>query len=230
MRNITYIITATTKNYLFMNKTSKDTLKEPTSLRQASILLAATKVFEMHGYSATTMDAVAAEANVAKGSLYNYFPSKQKLFEAVFDASFTEDEAVIDALVAAPISAVEKIGLYVDHWFSRLEHCKKIGGLILEFWAHATRAQAGDETAIFQEVHNRWHNRIRDIIHQGIADGDFRDEIDANNAAIMVLAMIDGMTIHAIMNAGIKIDANLSNKIKLGLLTSLGSSKNVKDL
>ncbi len=208
-----------------MSETSKNILTEPTSRRRADILRAATNVFEKNGYSATTMAAVAAEANVAKGSLYNYFPSKQKLFEAVFNESFAEDEATMDALVASPLSATEKISRYVDHWFGRLEHAKKIGGLIMEFWAHATRGRAAKETTIFQEVYSRWHERIREIINQGVADGDFRDEIDASNAAMVVLAMIDGMTMHAIMHTGIKIDANLSDKIKLGLLTSLSGSK-----
>jgi AcrR family transcriptional regulator len=43
--------------------------------------LAATafRLFEAHGYDAVTMEQVAAEADVAKGTLYNHFPVKEAL-------------------------------------------------------------------------------------------------------------------------------------------------------
>jgi len=43
---------------------------------------AALTVFHARGYEGTTMPAIAEEAGIAPGTLYNYFPSKEKLLFA----------------------------------------------------------------------------------------------------------------------------------------------------
>jgi len=48
--------------------------------KRASALDAALKVFAENGYTAATMDAIAAEAGLTKPTLYQYFPSKDELF------------------------------------------------------------------------------------------------------------------------------------------------------
>jgi AcrR family transcriptional regulator len=47
------------------------------------ILAAASRLFRLHGYGATSMDAVAKEADVSKATLYVYFSGKRELFGAV---------------------------------------------------------------------------------------------------------------------------------------------------
>ena len=42
-------------------------------------------LFTQHGYSATSLDAIVAGAEVTKGALYHHFSGKQALFEAVFE-------------------------------------------------------------------------------------------------------------------------------------------------
>ena len=51
--------------------------------REARILQAALTVFAQAGYSGATMDAVAAEAGLSKPTLYQYFASKEALFQAM---------------------------------------------------------------------------------------------------------------------------------------------------
>jgi AcrR family transcriptional regulator len=46
----------------------------------------ATRLFAEHGYEGTSIEAVLAEANVSRGSLYHHFASKEALFEAVLQS------------------------------------------------------------------------------------------------------------------------------------------------
>ena len=48
------------------------------------IVKAAISVFGQVGYDAAAMSEVATQAGVAKGTLYLYFPSKEKLFEEIY--------------------------------------------------------------------------------------------------------------------------------------------------
>jgi TetR/AcrR family transcriptional repressor of mexJK operon len=50
--------------------------------RRTRIIAGASEIFIAEGYEGASMSQIAASANVSKGTLYNYFPSKQALFAA----------------------------------------------------------------------------------------------------------------------------------------------------
>lgn len=54
---------------------------------RTAIVGAATDLFGRQGYAETTMDGIAAAAGVAKGAVYHHFPTKERLFETVFEAT-----------------------------------------------------------------------------------------------------------------------------------------------
>lgn len=61
--------------------------------RRDAILEVAGRSFLEHGYSGTTMSGIAAKLGGSKGTLWNYYPSKEVLFGAVLDratAAFRE--------------------------------------------------------------------------------------------------------------------------------------------
>ena len=64
-----------------------------TDRKRVAIIDAAIEEFLAAGYDATSMDRIAARANVSKRTVYNHFPSKEALFAAIlhqlWDASQT---------------------------------------------------------------------------------------------------------------------------------------------
>jgi len=57
-------------------------MRRKTETRRLSFVEAAGKLFVAQGFGAVTMEAVAAAAGASKVTLYGYFPSKERLFEA----------------------------------------------------------------------------------------------------------------------------------------------------
>ncbi len=53
--------------------------------RQRDILAAARHLFNLKGYYNTTLEEIAQQAEFGKGTIYNYFPSKQALFFGIID-------------------------------------------------------------------------------------------------------------------------------------------------
>ncbi len=51
--------------------------------KKVAILEAAIELFQLNGFQGTSMDAIAARAEVSKRTVYNHFPSKQDLFETI---------------------------------------------------------------------------------------------------------------------------------------------------
>ncbi|MEO5795040.1 MAG: TetR/AcrR family transcriptional regulator, partial [Rhodoferax sp.] len=54
-----------------------------THRKREAILQAAISEFRAHGFAGTSMDRVAAVAEVSKRTVYNHFPSKDELFAAI---------------------------------------------------------------------------------------------------------------------------------------------------
>ncbi len=79
-------------------------------LRRDEIILAAEKVFFSKGFDYTTMDHIAEEAELSKGTLYLYFKSKEDLHMAVARKSIRLlREATLKATEGEG-NAVEKLG------------------------------------------------------------------------------------------------------------------------
>ncbi len=61
------------------------TKRLPRAVREQQMLDAAVQEFSVNGYHETSMDAIAARAEISKPMLYLYYGSKEELFGAVLD-------------------------------------------------------------------------------------------------------------------------------------------------
>jgi len=74
-----------------------------------AILLAATQVFEAHGYAAGTTNRIASQAGVSIGTLYQYFPSKEAIAVALLERHITDTDHRLHEWVGHMV--VERHGL-----------------------------------------------------------------------------------------------------------------------
>ncbi len=96
---------------------AREPKRERGKQRVAALLDAAAAVFAEKGYAGATMTEIAERAGAAIGSLYQFFPSKEALAEALFDR-FAERWAASFARVeelAPGRSARELADLFIDH-------------------------------------------------------------------------------------------------------------------
>lgn len=68
-----------------MENKDKAGKKRDTSAKRKSILDAAIRTFRDEGYESASMDRIAENAGASKRTVYNHFPSKDDLFQAVID-------------------------------------------------------------------------------------------------------------------------------------------------
>ncbi|WGR94756.1 TetR/AcrR family transcriptional regulator [Bradyrhizobium sp. ISRA443] len=76
---------------------------------RTSIVKAARRIFGERGFTATTMDDIAAGARVAKGAVYHHFATKEAVFEAVFEQVSVDLVADLDRVARAendPLAAM----------------------------------------------------------------------------------------------------------------------------
>jgi len=190
--------------------------------KRDAILAAALKVFNEHGYSAATVDAVAAEAGVAKGSVYNYFRGKEDLFRQVFAEAVMTAERDVGGLADDIGPASRHLERLLDYWYERLGYFRQIGRLVLEFWTTAAReAQHGELTAVLIEVYARWRERIASILAQGAQAGEFSKEFNSPVAAALIMGILDGIQVESILGIGMNVDKEFLGSLKRAIMLAL---------
>src|SRR5918911_926226 len=75
----------------------------------AAILDAAERHFLARGYEATKVDEIAADADVAVGSIYNHFESKEGLYAALLERALATFETYMHEEAPPDLSPVEKV-------------------------------------------------------------------------------------------------------------------------
>lgn len=74
---------------------------------RASLLSTARRVFSEHGYAATSMDDLTAQAGLTRGALYHHFGDKRGLLAAVVDQIDAETDTRLQAISNAAEDAWE---------------------------------------------------------------------------------------------------------------------------
>jgi AcrR family transcriptional regulator len=85
--------------------------------RRGEILSAARSVFAERGYASATLDEIAARAELAKGTIYNYFKNKEDIFREVVESVLTDFEEMAKDAVGDRGSAREIYYRYAERTF-----------------------------------------------------------------------------------------------------------------
>ncbi len=88
--------------------------------RRARIEAAATTLIGQRGYGVASIDAIAAAAGITAPVLYEHFPSKPALYEAVLQSHFANLRAIWRTRIGDRLAA-SSVADSVDAWFSYVE-------------------------------------------------------------------------------------------------------------
>jgi len=174
--------------------------------KRSRILAAAQEVFAEHGFDAARMEEVARRARVGKGTLYNYYESKEDLLIHALIASMEElrDQiaTTVDPNLDDPIRAVEHV--------LRMLIVEGIPGFTQRL--HSLHNQASGVIARDPEARRRlfeasqafYRERERDferLIEAGARAGQFRSDVDPAEISLLLQAVFDGLLRRASFDA-----------------------------
>jgi AcrR family transcriptional regulator len=97
------------------------------------IFKTALELFRENGFDATTMQEVAARANVAKGAAYYYFPSKDAIIQAYYEAVQTEQERLCDEAFAKTNDLKKRLHVAMHSKFDLAQDDRKLLGIVFRY-------------------------------------------------------------------------------------------------
>lgn len=137
------------------------------------ILEAAFRLFLVKGLGDTKMIDIANEAGIGKGTIYEYFSSKEELFETLFEQKVISAYQRIDEVLAQKTTAKSKLMAYVsfDSTLTKNMPVSRdvINNLMIDSSSHCSSPA---RTCIKRLMDYRF-SILYDIISDGIKNGEF---------------------------------------------------------
>ncbi len=160
--------------------------------KRTKILEAAITVFAKRGIAKTKMTDSAEAAQSGKGTIYEYFHSKNQMFIDAFFHVMKKTEDIFKKRIASKADPIEKLRSLFDAWkevFS--SDFKDYMEIVLDFWAEGIRNK--DEAATFSLKKIYADNRriTKDILDEGVAKGKFKP-MNTQIVASIILGAMDG--------------------------------------
>jgi TetR/AcrR family transcriptional regulator len=167
--------------------TREEVLKE---FRVRELLEAARKVIGRYGFQGTTIEKVAEEAGVAKGTVYLYFTTKEDLMHAAVLEGMRGMINQVNQATATIASPVERLKAQVREHFRVLDSNQDfLKALILE---RSFAVPNGDEHAReLLDFFTGYLNSLADLLRQGVERGELR-KIDTQLVAFSLNELVVG--------------------------------------
>jgi len=160
------------------------------------ILAAALKLFAEKGFASVSMQEIAAAAEFATGTLYNFFPSKEDLFFELLVATAEESLGMILPTLDGPDSEEMKLSRFIrlHEWIIR-EQSSALRLYVLE---SGGRCLPGPRVkAKKKEIDDQIVSRLSQTIASGIAKGILND-VDPVIAAKCLSASLESLILAAV--------------------------------
>ncbi len=165
------------------------------SKRKADILAAAEKVFFQHGVTAASMDSVAKQANVSKGTLYLYFKNKNALYRAILRRAFETLNSFVQhhtdkvaengkAKVMAAGRAYINFSKEYPGYFDAILHYENDTVGLDNVETESMRSMIAGNTVL---------ETLAGFIKMGIADGSISSELHPLKQALLLWGSITGI-------------------------------------
>jgi AcrR family transcriptional regulator len=168
--------------------------------RRAALLGAAVRVFGERGFECATMERIAEEADVAKGTTYLYYRSKQSIYDAALSRGFAElDEQTREVIDRAP-NFREAISAFMtaraEYFF---EH--------RDFFRMYVSAMARQITSVkpraseLQAMVDRQTRRLEQAVARAAARREIR-QVDTAATAVAIFDLTRGLVARRMVSTG----------------------------
>ena len=162
---------------------------------------AAERLFSRHGFHATSIDAVAAEAGYTKGAVYSNFDSKEDLFFAVYERRVDRRVEEMETALREASTVVEAFERMAPGGEGRREPGDGWLAVFFEFWAHVLR---------HPELKQRFAAQHRRVIEPVAAALDVRG--DSYKVATAHFAMQTGLQLERLTQPDV-VDADFGRRM-----------------
>jgi TetR/AcrR family transcriptional regulator of autoinduction and epiphytic fitness len=181
------------------------------SQTQGLLAETAIRLFETHGYDAVTMELIAANADVAKGTLYNHFATKEAVLAHWIHAQLEADLIRLQPRVARQAGFVPALSMLLG---ASAAWCEKHRALLvpyIRFRFLSLEVSEHDEGASNSDMADGFAL----LIAKGQASGELRDDLATTHLATLFHHLYLGALMRWLTVPGLRLKQEFAVVIEL---------------
>ena len=156
------------------------------------ILERSAPIFNIRGYSGTSVGDVAREAELEKAGIYNHFSGKEDLALAAFDYSTGIMRRRFEKAIEGEEGVLDRLLAIVNEFGRLIEDPPVAGGCAML----NTAVESDDAYPALKEraagVATDWLRLVGGLIKEGVASGELKTDADPREAATVVVGTLEG--------------------------------------
>jgi len=152
------------------------------------IIDAARELFNIYGFTKTTMTDIAGRLNMSKASLYYYFKDKETIFNALRERELEQFTEEINKIVSNSNDAKSKLLEYTKKEIKLLQKLLTLSSLVFD---NSIETKPLSSSSL-KEFKIKERNFVKDILHKGIQLNEFK-EINIDEYAELFLVVLEGL-------------------------------------
>ncbi|WP_148687419.1 TetR/AcrR family transcriptional regulator [Candidatus Nitrosocosmicus hydrocola] len=167
------------------------------------ILHSAVECFSKNGFDRTRMDEISLSADVSKGTLYNYFNSKEELFHALCDDSLELLKIQLDTLFT---SSKNDLISNAELFYENFQKIQKEGTALVFFEALSESTRNPKLQKILIKHRLKIFKVVENYLQLQIDKGFLKEDSSLEYLAAGLVSLFDGITAGSLL--GIPEDFN----------------------
>lgn len=166
--------------------------RKSADVRKAEIIEAALRLAGKVGPDRLTTAAVASAVGLTQPGVFRHFPKKQGLWDAVADHIGTRMEAGWAESARCKGAPADRVRSLVAAQLRLIQSTPAIPAILFSRELHSRNAAL--RKALFGLM-NRLHGLVARSIVEACGAGEFRDDLDPDDAAFLVIGLIQGLAL-----------------------------------
>ncbi|TGC08988.1 TetR/AcrR family transcriptional regulator [Methanolobus halotolerans] len=143
------------------------------------------RLFKEKGFENTTIDEITREVGIAKGTFFNYFPTKGSLLLYFREQKHELIHELLEAEKSKNVPTKEKIKGFLVLLAESYEKDKELTKLfILEYKRYAVHSGFSPDNG--NSMHYRFSRILHDFLEEGAENGEIKSTVDLETAAEML--------------------------------------------
>jgi AcrR family transcriptional regulator len=161
--------------------------------KKTQIINAAIEVFAKQGLDKGKIADIAKVAGIGKGTVYEYFISKDEIFNAIEEMFIFQSIDQLKTLSTSKKSPTDKLEEILQYSINMHTDMGEAALIVAELWAQHSRGQLhGHKESVFADMYNDFFDIILQVLADGVETGEFR-EMNKDGITALLLAFIDGV-------------------------------------